>query len=122
METPTGHEQNADQIAYWNGAGGRRWAQQQQVQDGYGAYDVLMITPTKVARHVINVECAARRDNRVWRARSAVRSRVASMCSGRCWSRRTLAPPTMLASIRPAVHGHPFASVAQIAYLTVRRA
>jgi SAM-dependent methyltransferase len=33
METPTGHEQNADQIAYWNGPGGQRWADRQQTQD-----------------------------------------------------------------------------------------
>jgi SAM-dependent methyltransferase len=33
MEAPTGHEENADQIAYWNGAGGLRWAQRQPVQD-----------------------------------------------------------------------------------------
>ncbi|HLJ00108.1 MAG TPA: methyltransferase domain-containing protein [Bradyrhizobium sp.] len=33
MDTPQGHVQNADQIAYWNGAGGRRWAERQPVQD-----------------------------------------------------------------------------------------
>jgi SAM-dependent methyltransferase len=33
MDTPTGHEQNADQIAYWNGPGGLRWADRQQAQD-----------------------------------------------------------------------------------------
>jgi ubiquinone/menaquinone biosynthesis C-methylase UbiE len=33
MDTPVGHDQNADQIAYWNGAGGQRWAQRQPVQD-----------------------------------------------------------------------------------------
>lgn len=33
MEAPAGHEENADQIAYWNGAGGQRWAQRQPVQD-----------------------------------------------------------------------------------------
>jgi SAM-dependent methyltransferase len=33
MDTPTGHEQNADQIAYWNGPGGQRWADRQQAQD-----------------------------------------------------------------------------------------
>src|SRR3978361_1481332 len=33
MDTPTGHEQNADQIAYWNGPGGQRWASRQQAQD-----------------------------------------------------------------------------------------
>ena len=33
MDTPTGHEQNADQIAYWNGPGGQRWAERQAAQD-----------------------------------------------------------------------------------------
>jgi len=33
MDTPTGHDQNADQIAYWNGPGGQRWASRQQAQD-----------------------------------------------------------------------------------------
>jgi SAM-dependent methyltransferase len=33
MKAPQGHDQNADQIEYWNGAGGRRWAERQPVQD-----------------------------------------------------------------------------------------
>jgi ubiquinone/menaquinone biosynthesis C-methylase UbiE len=33
MEAPTGHHGNADQIAYWNGPGGQRWASRQQTQD-----------------------------------------------------------------------------------------
>jgi ubiquinone/menaquinone biosynthesis C-methylase UbiE len=33
METPAGHQLNADQIAYWNGPGGQRWAARQQAQD-----------------------------------------------------------------------------------------
>src|SRR4029077_18980796 len=33
MDTPTGHEQNADQIAYWNGPAGKRWADRQAAQD-----------------------------------------------------------------------------------------
>jgi SAM-dependent methyltransferase len=33
MDTPEGHDQNADQIAYWNGPGGQRWASRQQAQD-----------------------------------------------------------------------------------------
>jgi SAM-dependent methyltransferase len=33
MDSPTGHDQNADQIAYWNGPGGQRWASRQQAQD-----------------------------------------------------------------------------------------
>jgi ubiquinone/menaquinone biosynthesis C-methylase UbiE len=30
---PAGQEKNADQIAYWNGPGGQRWANRQQEQD-----------------------------------------------------------------------------------------
>jgi SAM-dependent methyltransferase len=33
MDAPRGHDQNADQIAYWNGPGGQRWANRQQAQD-----------------------------------------------------------------------------------------
>ena len=33
MDTPQGHEENADQIAYWNGPGGQRWADRQAAQD-----------------------------------------------------------------------------------------
>jgi SAM-dependent methyltransferase len=33
MEIPTGHDRNADQIAYWNGPGGQRWTDRQQAQD-----------------------------------------------------------------------------------------
>jgi SAM-dependent methyltransferase len=33
METAVGHDQNADQIAYWNGPGGQRWASRQAAQD-----------------------------------------------------------------------------------------
>ena len=33
MEAPTGHDRNADQIAYWNGPGGQRWTDRQQIQD-----------------------------------------------------------------------------------------
>src|SRR5258705_4296757 len=32
MDAPTGHDQNADQIAYWNGPAGQRWAQRQAAQ------------------------------------------------------------------------------------------
>jgi SAM-dependent methyltransferase len=32
-DTPTGHDLNADQIAYWNGAAGQRWTDRQASQD-----------------------------------------------------------------------------------------
>jgi SAM-dependent methyltransferase len=33
MDTPTGHDLNADQIAYWNGPAGQRWTERQALQD-----------------------------------------------------------------------------------------
>ena len=33
MDAPTTHEQNADQVAYWNGPAGQRWADRQAAQD-----------------------------------------------------------------------------------------
>ena len=33
MDAPTGHDQNADQVAYWNGPAGQRWADRQAAQD-----------------------------------------------------------------------------------------
>jgi ubiquinone/menaquinone biosynthesis C-methylase UbiE len=33
MDASQGHERNADQIAYWNGPGGQRWAARQAAQD-----------------------------------------------------------------------------------------
>jgi SAM-dependent methyltransferase len=33
MESARSHEMNADQVAYWNGPGGQRWADRQQHQD-----------------------------------------------------------------------------------------
>src|SRR3974390_2391948 len=38
METPVGHDRNADQIAYWNGPGGQHWTDRQAVQD-------ILLTP-----------------------------------------------------------------------------
>src|ERR1700746_2999636 len=33
MDAPTGHDGNADQIAYWNGPNGQRWTDRQAEQD-----------------------------------------------------------------------------------------
>jgi ubiquinone/menaquinone biosynthesis C-methylase UbiE len=33
METPAGHQRNADQIAYWNGPTGQHWTDRQPMQD-----------------------------------------------------------------------------------------
>jgi SAM-dependent methyltransferase len=62
MESPTGHQGNADQIAYWNGPGGQRWANRQQSQDVVLApvADVLIDRAhAKAAERVIDVGCGA---------------------------------------------------------------
>lgn len=33
MDAPVSHDQNADQVAYWNGPAGQRWAERQAAQD-----------------------------------------------------------------------------------------
>ena len=33
MQQPAGHAENADQIAYWNGPSGQRWADRHAVQE-----------------------------------------------------------------------------------------
>ena len=33
MDAPASHDQNADQVAYWNGLAGQRWADRQAAQD-----------------------------------------------------------------------------------------
>jgi SAM-dependent methyltransferase len=60
MEPPIGHEQNADQIAYWNGPGGQRWADRQHTQDIVLApiSDVLIDRASaKAAERIIDVGC-----------------------------------------------------------------
>lgn len=62
MDAPTGHEQNADQIAYWNGPGGQRWADRQAAQD-------ILLTPVadllidrarpKAGERIIDVGCGS---------------------------------------------------------------
>jgi len=62
MEPPIGHDQNADQIAYWNGPGGQRWADRQQSQDIVLApvADVLIDRAgAKAGEHIIDVGCGA---------------------------------------------------------------
>jgi SAM-dependent methyltransferase len=60
MEPPIGHEQNADQIAYWNGPGGQHWADRQHTQDIVLApiSDVLIDRANaKAAERIIDVGC-----------------------------------------------------------------
>ena len=60
MDSPTGHDRNADQIAYWNGPGGQRWADRQQAQDILLApvADILIDRArAKAGERIIDVGC-----------------------------------------------------------------
>ena len=62
MTIPTGHEQNADQIAYWNGPAGQRWADRQQAQDillGPVADLVIDRAKPKPGERVIDIGCGS---------------------------------------------------------------
>jgi ubiquinone/menaquinone biosynthesis C-methylase UbiE len=60
MNLPTGHERNADQIAYWNGLGGRHWTDRQPVQDVLLApVSQILIEhcDTKAGERIVDVGC-----------------------------------------------------------------
>jgi SAM-dependent methyltransferase len=60
MDTPTGHDQNADQIAFWNGPAGQRWTDRQQAQDTMLApvADILIDRAAATAgERVVDVGC-----------------------------------------------------------------
>jgi SAM-dependent methyltransferase len=60
MEQPIGHDQNADQIAYWNGPGGQHWTDRQQAQDILLApiSDILIDrAKAKAGERIIDVGC-----------------------------------------------------------------
>ncbi len=60
MEAPTGHDLNADQIAYWNGPGGQHWTDRQQKQDVLLApvSDILIDRAgAKPGERIIDVGC-----------------------------------------------------------------
>jgi len=62
MDTTHGYERNADQIAYWNGPGGQRWADRQAVQDIVlkPVLDVLLDRAAPQAgEHVLDVGCGS---------------------------------------------------------------
>jgi SAM-dependent methyltransferase len=62
MDTPSGHDQNADQIAYWNGPGGQRWADRQQAQDvvlGPVADVLIDRAHAKPGERILDVGCGA---------------------------------------------------------------
>jgi SAM-dependent methyltransferase len=62
MDAPQGHDQNADQIAYWNGPGGQRWADRQALQDILlrPVADVLISrAKPKAGERVLDVGCGS---------------------------------------------------------------
>ena len=57
---PTGHDLNADQIAYWNGPGGQHWTERQQVQDTLLAQvsDILIDhAKPRTGERIVDVGC-----------------------------------------------------------------
>jgi ubiquinone/menaquinone biosynthesis C-methylase UbiE len=57
---PTGHDLNADQIAYWNGPGGQHWTERQQVQDTLLAQvsDILIDrAKPRAGERIVDVGC-----------------------------------------------------------------
>ena len=60
MELAAGHDQNADQITYWNGPGGQHWADRQQAQDILLApvSEILIArAEAKAGERIIDVGC-----------------------------------------------------------------
>jgi SAM-dependent methyltransferase len=62
MEIAEGHARNADQIAYWNGPAGKRWADRQRAQDillGPVADILVDRARLKAGERVIDVGCGS---------------------------------------------------------------
>ena len=60
MDTPVGHDRNADQIAYWNGPGGQHWTERQASQDILlGPVSEILINRAgaKPGHHILDVGC-----------------------------------------------------------------
>jgi ubiquinone/menaquinone biosynthesis C-methylase UbiE len=60
MTMPAGHERNADQIAYWNGAGGQHWVHRQEMQEGVlGSVTEILVARSNVksGERVLDVGC-----------------------------------------------------------------
>jgi ubiquinone/menaquinone biosynthesis C-methylase UbiE len=74
MEPQLGHEKNADQIAYWNGTGGKRWTDRQAMQD-------ILLAPVsqilidraqpKSGERVLDVGCGCGATTTAWAERVA---------------------------------------------------
>jgi SAM-dependent methyltransferase len=60
MDTPAGHDRNAEQIEYWNGPGGQKWVHRQATQDILlGPVSDILIARAKVAagERVVDIGC-----------------------------------------------------------------
>jgi ubiquinone/menaquinone biosynthesis C-methylase UbiE len=60
MDTPVGHDRNAEQITYWNGPGGQKWVHRQGMQDLLlGPVSDVLIERARVAagERVIDIGC-----------------------------------------------------------------
>jgi ubiquinone/menaquinone biosynthesis C-methylase UbiE len=60
MDLTTGHDRNADQIAYWNGPGGQHWTDRQQTQDALLApISEILINRAKAeaGERIVDVGC-----------------------------------------------------------------
>ena len=60
MTMLAGHERNADQIAYWNGAGGEHWVHRQKMQEGVlGPVTEILIERAKASagERVLDIGC-----------------------------------------------------------------
>src|ERR1700684_3660478 len=89
MEAPTGHDLNADQIAYWNGPGDQQWTDRQQHQDVLLApiSDILIDRArAKAGERIIDVGCGCGRRQSRWRKKSVQPdTSSASTSRPRCW-------------------------------------
>jgi SAM-dependent methyltransferase len=60
MDVPVGHDKNADQIAYWNGPGGKRWSDRQASQDvllGPVSQALIARAGIKPGERVLDIGC-----------------------------------------------------------------
>ena len=60
LDIPTGHEGNADQIAFWNGVAGQHWTDRQPMQDVLLApVSQILIdrTGAKAGERILDVGC-----------------------------------------------------------------
>ena len=78
MTQPAIDDRNADQIAYWNGPGGKHWTERQELQDiVLGPVSKVLIdrAAIKAGERVIDVGCGC-----------GATSSLASIFPNRCWA------------------------------------